>query len=63
MQPYLKSQQLTLVEKLNLFMLRNNSYSLKSWQKSQYSNDMQCRVCLGVQSIEVKSILLKFEKD
>ena len=52
MQSYLKSQELIIVEKQNLFMLRRNSYSLKSWQKTRFSNNMYCRVCLHDQSIE-----------
>ena len=52
MQPYLKSQILTTVEKQHLFSLRNRSYNLKSNYKTLYDNDMSCRICLGENSTE-----------
>ena len=52
MQPYLKSKLLTTIEKQNLFNLRNRSYNLKSNYKTQYDNDMKCRICLLENSYE-----------
>ena len=52
MQPYLKSQTLTTLEKQHLFSLRNRSYNLKTNYRSQFENDMKCRICLDENSIE-----------
>ena len=52
MQSYLKCPLLTTIEKQNLFNLRNRSYNLKSNYKSQFVNDMKCRICLLENSYE-----------
>ena len=52
MQPYLRSKEISTVEKQNLFQLRNFSYNVKSFRKTQYENDMICRICQVPNSIE-----------
>ena len=52
MQAYLKCPLLTTIEKQNLFNLRNRSYNVKSNYKSQFENNMTCRICLFENSYE-----------
>ena len=51
-QEYLKSNELTIKEKQQLFSLRARSYNLKSNMKNQYLDDMSCRICGDKDSVE-----------
>ena len=45
MQPYLKSNLITIKQKQALFSLRNRTYDVKSNFKTMFDNDMSCRNC------------------
>ena len=52
MQSYLKSASLSIFQKQCLFLLRSKSYNLKSNMKSQFEDDMNCRLCMEDDSFE-----------
>ena len=51
-QPYLKSASLKIFQKQCLFLLRSRSYNVKSNMKSQFEDDMRCRLCMEDDSFE-----------
>ena len=51
-QTYLKSASLSIFQKQCLFLLRSRSYNVKSNMKSQFEDDMRCRLCMEDDSFE-----------
>ena len=53
MQPYLKTEMLSTVEKRTLFLLRSKNFNVKSNHKYMFDiSDMKCRICLDPESYE-----------
>ena len=69
MQSYLKTNQLSVAEKQFAFELRCRNYHVKSNFKTQFEDDMRCRLCMKDDSYEDENhvfflcdVLLKDQK-
>ena len=61
-QPYLTSTKLSTEQKQQLFSLRCRNFNVKSNYKTQYSDDMTCRICCDPKSYENEIHTFQCEK-